>query len=1011
MVRRLRYSARNPNGPDWYTHTFTSAYEGWESWQEKTVAGSSTNNSFKPTTNTLTLDAYGRITQQRESTVGASIDDRVRVYTYSGDGMAQTRREGTVSSSNVFTQSTKAPNNTPQNFQFVFAGGQQLAELQAGGEVRTSQPQTNSLSKIASISGGYTAGGGTVTVLEGEKLQDVAQRVYGTRTLWYVLADANGYSDTSLTLTAGVQLKTPSVGVNSNDANTFKPYNPNAAIGNTTPSLPFIPPAKEAGCNSLVTIIMVVVAIVVTVYTAGAMTGVVGAGFSSTMGAGMATLAGAGGAGLAVGAAAVGGFVGSVASQAVGSALGATTFSWRNALVQGAVAGATAGFGSAVQAGQLGGFLQGNAWASAAATAVTGNIANYAANRIFGNEASFSWKSVAASAISAGVATAVSPAIANGLRIDPLSSGGQAKMGLLDGVLGGVASVQARRAFGFGDKVDYGSVLSDSIGNLIGNAASGRYRYQAERAIDALDVREAQIAKQQQVQEQQSGSSQQRIDALFGRGGMTTDYGYNATLSGTGSDTNRLANIAADRPASTAVRFGSTPRRSSDLSWLQSAMQDYARYGSDFDINGDGQRNAYDLVIVTGLKGGQPGFSGTGDGYLRYLWANNRPKFEAANQLFGRGDYNRWAGQYGYQTVAWTANTQQEAVVRQNNASRYNQELKAYLGRAYAGRANTTAGQRRMTYEEVMAADRQSVVDMGYGFFKEGVRTLRAAATLSNPWMGVAQLFKMDPVSKMLGGRENPLDAAPRSASEKAGGYAFMVSTLAIGGEGALLDTVASSLNVGSRLFGWVGKSGGRLNELTANLGARAMGGLKPWRMTESLVEADSAVVGAGGVDESLSLVARYAKKPLTEGDVIGRFDPDFANLGLRGKVDASLNKIKDTFGQGYANAIQEKINNVGLQGLSDNETLGMFLATKKGGTIRLNTTIGNPELFSNVLLHEVRHLRQYEKLGVSLSEWNRLPTNYVERYATATNIWQGRMLGVSEKDMPMITGYYEAWR
>jgi Putative Ig domain len=399
-----RYSARNPNGPDWYTHTFTSAYEGWESWQEKTVAGISTNTAnFKATTNTLHLDAYGRILKQQETTVGASIDDRVRVYTYSGDGMVQTRREGTVNGSNVFTQSTKAPNNTPQNYQFVYAAGQQLAELQAGGEVRASLPtgggrfspqlaqaiyaasgaggQTNSLSKIVGGSGPYTAGGGMATVLEGETLQSLAQRVYGTSTLWYVLADANGYSDATAPLTAGVQLKTPSVGVNGNDANTFKPYNPNEAIGSTTPGLPYIQPPSPAGCSALAMLIRIVAVVVAAVvsYYAGPQ-----AGWQT-----YAALAAIGGAGEAT-------------AQTVEINQG-----YRQGYNWGAVAVA------ALSAGQGGGTLEltrsaaFNLAATAALRAGSNYITSYAVNKITNVEDHFSWRGMLSGMATAGITAGV----------------------------------------------------------------------------------------------------------------------------------------------------------------------------------------------------------------------------------------------------------------------------------------------------------------------------------------------------------------------------------------------------------------------------------------------------------------------------------------------------------------------------------------------------------------------------------------------------------------------------
>jgi hypothetical protein len=160
------------------------------------------------------------------------------------------------------------------------------------------------------------------------------------------------------------------------------------------------------------------------------------------------------------------------------------------------------------------------------------------------------------------------------------------------------------------------------------------------------------------------------------------------------------------------------------------------------------------------------------------------------------------------------------------------------------------------------------------------------------------------------------------------------------------------------------------------------------------------------------NVIERYVKPVvLTQSDVIGRFDADFANLGLRSKVDVAFQKIETVFGSKYAAAIRKKFDGLGLQGMKGNDTLGIFLATKKGGTITMNTNIGNPEFFASVLLHEVRHFRQFEKLGSNLSEWNQLPTEFVERFATATQLWQGKRLGLAKDEMNMVTDYYNAWR
>jgi phage tail protein X len=530
-----RYSARNPNGPDWYTHTFTSAYEGWESWQEKTVAGASTNNNFKPTTNTLHLDAYGRILKQQEHTEGASLDDRVRVYTYSGDGMVQTRREGTVNGSNVFTQSTKAPNDTPLNYQFVYAAGQQLAELQAGGEVRASLPtgggrfspqlahaiyaasgaggQTNSLSKIVGGSGPYTAGGGMATVLEGETLQSLAQRVYGTSTLWYVLADANGLSDASAPLTAGVQLKTPSVGVNGNDANTFKPYNPNEAIGSTSPGLPFIPPPPASGCNTVAMILMVVVAVVVTAMTWGAASGPIGTAMGAIFGAGTTTAAVATGitAGFVAGAA------GSAASQAVGSVMGATTFSWRQVAADGITNAITMGVANGMGAAGNGvnAFTRGAKVAGELNTLgkVTLGITRYAGsvvgNTIVNRDTNFSWSQVAATALASYATAKIIP---NGSLsiVDGESKAAQFINDFSGNFLDGAISATARRLVG-GEKQDWRGIAVNAAAQAAGSLTISGVNSARQRSLDQdLDQLIVDLRKKAEVE----GISQEKLDAL-----------------------------------------------------------------------------------------------------------------------------------------------------------------------------------------------------------------------------------------------------------------------------------------------------------------------------------------------------------------------------------------------------------------------------------------------------------------------------------------------------------------
>ena len=536
-VSTYRYTAKDIS---WATHTYTSTYEGWEGYVEKYVQGVSSNTNYRATTNTLTYDAFGRLTRQIENTPLPSnygtLYDRARAYTYNGDGRVQTRREGTIESG-VFTQKTDAY-GARDNFQFVHAAGQQQAELKEGGQIRYSSGYVYDTPQIQTLngSGNYAAGGGTVTVMQGETLQSLAQRVYGNSSQWYVLADANGLSDPDAPLIAGTQLNTPKVTVSSNDAGTFQPYNPADATGPTSPSLPYITPPPKKSCNPLAVVLMVVIAVVVTVFTAGAAAMAMGvtataSGATGVMAIGGAALTGslagatvAAGSMLAVagvttltagslaavgGAMAagfVGGFMGSVASQVVGKAMGVVDhFSLRSAFAGGLTAGFTAGMGAGGVVAEIAGK---STIAQGAVRGALGAVSSYAANRIAGIEVNFSWRSVAASAVAGAINAAVTPKIVDNLGIE--SSFGRE---FASNVIGGVVNLHARRAFGFEDKVDYGYIVADAFGNALGNAV-------VEKAVEASARRQAidQIAKASDAAE---GSLFAQVQAIARNGDLS----------------------------------------------------------------------------------------------------------------------------------------------------------------------------------------------------------------------------------------------------------------------------------------------------------------------------------------------------------------------------------------------------------------------------------------------------------------------------------------------------------
>ena len=78
-----------------------------------------------------------------------------------------------------------------------------------------------------------------------DTMRAVAQTFYGDANLWYVIAEANGYSDESPPV-AGTTVRIPSVTRSSNTASTFKVYEPGKIIGNTNPD-PIAPPPPPSG--------------------------------------------------------------------------------------------------------------------------------------------------------------------------------------------------------------------------------------------------------------------------------------------------------------------------------------------------------------------------------------------------------------------------------------------------------------------------------------------------------------------------------------------------------------------------------------------------------------------------------------------------------------------------------------------------------------------------------------------------------------------------------------------
>ncbi|WP_434577356.1 LysM peptidoglycan-binding domain-containing protein [Pseudomonas sp. Z5-35] len=305
----------------------------------------------------------------------------------------------------------------------------------------------------------------TYILAQGDTLERIAQAVWGDPGMWYLIADANGL-DPSKPLLPGDSIQIPNVvSSNHNNASTFKPYDASEVIGNTTPSpkLPPPPKPKKKKSGGLASVVMVVVAVVATVFTAGAALAAVGAAGSMTIaGAGVAALSGAAGwAGL--GAAFVGGMAGSAAAQLAGNAMGVTDgFSWGQVAMGGLGAAVGAGVGGLVSGGQtVQQLAQVGSYGKIATAAVLNSFGNYGASKIVGLDTSFSWRSIATSAL-ASVATArISQGL--GLTTDNFKSN------FINGVIGAQVGSSVQALIGKGGKLDYADVAADAFGNAIGN--------------------------------------------------------------------------------------------------------------------------------------------------------------------------------------------------------------------------------------------------------------------------------------------------------------------------------------------------------------------------------------------------------------------------------------------------------------------------------------------------------------------------------------------------------------
>ena len=343
---------------------------------------------------------------------------------------------------------------------------------------------------------------GSYTVQGGETLQVVAANLWGDASLWYLLAQANGLNGTEY-LTAGRTLMVPAnaTALNNvhNNADTFKPYDPNVVVGDNFPGAMRQLGIEHPRCGPevvLIALVAAVVAVLVAQYAlpklalafaeAGFGTGAIG-GLSTAeiiTTAGGVVVEGGSAAGLAAGAVSGGlaGAASSIAGQGVAMALGVQDkFDWKQVGLS-ALSGAVNGlFGAGMPDELFGSAMVSDAVRGVASEAITQSLAVAT-----GLQDHFSWIDVAVSGITAVAGGAFDRSVNANLdaweatqplevrssasfdfKLDLARALGSAGAGLAAGIVG-TAAKSLLEGSSFGDNLQ--SALPSLIGSTIGNA-------------------------------------------------------------------------------------------------------------------------------------------------------------------------------------------------------------------------------------------------------------------------------------------------------------------------------------------------------------------------------------------------------------------------------------------------------------------------------------------------------------------------------------------------------------
>ncbi|WP_281286431.1 calcium-binding protein [Pleionea sediminis] len=263
-LRHYQYQEFSSQGESKFVDTYEYNYIGYESYKSIKTVGTSTKEERRTATTEVAYDINGNILSARERyKFPDPLNELHRFYRNSADGMVLNKWSATYSRED----SKYLDNNTNKIYQnnYFYSNGNVILTTDQEGEFKAKDTSAYQITDNRN----NTSRSHTYSVFEGDTLESISQKFYGTTKLWYRIADANGLHSQEEPLISGQQLQIPSASSVYNSADDFKPYNPNDAIGTLTPVIPDIPSPFQSECGALTTLITAVVYAVVMFYTGG----------------------------------------------------------------------------------------------------------------------------------------------------------------------------------------------------------------------------------------------------------------------------------------------------------------------------------------------------------------------------------------------------------------------------------------------------------------------------------------------------------------------------------------------------------------------------------------------------------------------------------------------------------------------------------------------------------------------------------------------------------------------